>query len=61
MLDPKNIGLGQEQYKKLKAKFGAPFILYDYKHTDGELFSCIKRTLAECRAARDEWIEKKGA
>ncbi len=37
---------------------------YDYRHpTDGELFSCVKPTLDECRAARDKWLtakERKG-
>jgi len=32
---------------------------YDYRHTDGTLFSCVKPTLEECRIARDAWIIKK--
>ena len=33
---------------------------YDYRHhTDGELFSCVKPTLDECRAERDKWLNKK--
>ncbi len=32
---------------------------YDYRHTDGELFSCVKPTLDECRAARDKWLTAK--
>ena len=31
----------------------------DYRHTDGELFSCVKPTLDECRRLRDEWIKAK--
>ena len=27
--------------------------------TDGELFSCVKPTLDECRAARDKWLTAK--
>ena len=30
-----------------------------YRHTDGELFSCVKPTLDECRRLRDEWIKTK--
>jgi len=62
MLDPKNIGPGQEQYEKFNSHIRKnPWrYQYDYRHTDGELFSCIKKTLAECRASRDEWLEKKG-
>ena len=32
---------------------------YDYRHTDGELFSCVAVTLKECRQRRDEWLNKK--
>ena len=32
---------------------------YDYRHTDGELFSCVTDTLKECRQRRDEWLNKK--
>ena len=32
---------------------------YDYRHTDGELFSCVADTLSVCRQRRDEWLNKK--
>lgn len=32
---------------------------YDYRHTDGELFSCVADTLKECRQHRDEWLSKR--
>lgn len=32
---------------------------YDYRHTDGELFSCCAPTLKQCRERRDEWLNKK--
>lgn len=32
---------------------------YDYRHTDGELFSCVAPTLKECKPRRDEWLNKK--
>ncbi|MCS2634004.1 DUF3873 domain-containing protein [Bacteroides uniformis] len=32
---------------------------YDYRHTDEELFSCVKPTLDECRAAQDKWLTAK--
>ena len=34
---------------------------YDYRHTDGELFSCVAPTLTECRRKRDEWLYKKAS
>ncbi|WP_304721991.1 DUF3873 family protein [uncultured Alistipes sp.] len=35
------------------------FCQYDYRHTDGELFSCVAPTLEECRRKRDEWLQRK--
>lgn len=33
---------------------------YDYRNTaSGELFSCVKPTLDECREARDKWLTTK--
>ncbi len=32
---------------------------YDYRHTDGELFSCVADTFSECRHRRDERLNKK--
>ena len=35
------------------------FYQYDYRHTDGELYSTVAPTLEECRSHRDEWLRKK--
>jgi len=32
---------------------------YDYRHTDGELFSTVAPTLGECRSRRDKWLDKR--
>ncbi len=58
MLNPKNLANGQEQYETFTAARN-PYYQYDYRHTDGELFSCIKRTLEACRQAKENWINKK--
>jgi hypothetical protein len=53
---------GQEQYEPFSRKVGGKskkYFSYDYRHTDGELFSCVKPTLDACRAARDAWLEGK--
>jgi len=55
---------GQEQYETFTRKVGCKskkYCQYDYRHVDGELFSCVKPTLADCRIARDAWLERKGA
>lgn len=54
--------LGQEQYEKFSRKIGRytkKYVAYDYRWTDGELFSCVKPTLDECRTERDLWLGNK--
>ena len=57
-------GLGQEQYERFKAgsvrakKF---LVQYDYRHTNGALFSCIAGSLAIARSRRDLWLKEQGA
>ena len=58
MLDPKNLNNGKEQYEQFKRR-RKTYVQYDYRDTDGELFSTVKPTLADCRAARDEWLKSK--
>ncbi len=51
--------LGQEQYKKFSVFLGRvrrTNYQYDYRHTNGKLFSCVKPTLKACRAERDKWL-----
>ena len=52
---------GEEKFVKYRPVTfkGRIFYQYDYRHTDGELFSTVAKTLAECRHRRDKWIEKK--
>jgi len=53
---------GMEQYETFTRKVGGKtkeYCQYDFRNYDGELFSCVKPTLAQCRAARDEWIDKR--
>lgn len=35
------------------------FYQYDYRHTDGELFSTVAQTLEECRIRKNEWLSRK--
>jgi hypothetical protein len=53
---------GQEQYEWFSRKVGGKskkYCSYDYRHIDGELFSCVKPALEECRVLRDEWLQKR--
>lgn len=34
-------------------------VMYDYRHTDGKLYSCVAPSLKECRQRRGEWLNKK--
>lgn len=53
---------GQEQYERFSRRIGRKrktYVGYDYRHTDGELFSCVAPTLAKCRKKRDTWLDIK--
>ncbi len=52
---------GQEKYVKcvLGAFRGRTYYQYDYRHTDGELFSTLKPTLEQCRELKDKWLQVK--
>ena len=53
---------GTENYENFQTGIGRrkrTLVQYDYRHTDGELFSCVKPTLDECRAARYKWLTAK--
>lgn len=38
---------------------GTEYYQYDYRDTEGELFSTVAKSLEECRKKRDEWLSKK--
>ena len=52
---------GQEKYVTFIAGAfrGTEYFQYDYRHTDGELFSTVAKTLEECRKRRDKWLNEK--
>lgn len=53
---------GTEKYESFQMSIGRKrrtFVQYDYRHTDGELFTCVKPTLDECRTARNKWLNAK--
>lgn len=47
---------GSEQYESFTMG-RKQYVQYDYRTPDGELFSCVRHTLTQCRAARDKWQE----
>lgn len=54
---------GEEKYEFFKTHGFRPKTLcqYDYRDTDGVLFSCCMSSLEECRKAKDEWLNSKQA
>lgn len=49
---------GQENYQRYKACNKKYYYQYDYRTEDGQLFSCVAKTLEECREKRDKWLNK---
>ena len=63
-LNPQAIATGQEQYEFFNVRHlrkNATRVQYDYRHTDGKLFSCVAKTLEDARAKRDPWLAKNAA
>jgi hypothetical protein len=52
---------GKENYTTFRPAYRPKqtFFQYDYRHTDGELYSTVAPTLEECRKRRDEWLNRK--
>ena len=60
MLDPKNLSPGQEQFEKYQSRVtNRQMVQYDYRHKDGQLFSCVAHTILQARRKRDCWLEAK--
>jgi hypothetical protein len=53
--------IGQEQYEKIKLPSNKRIngVQYDYRHTDGELFSTIAINLFVARQKKDNWLRSK--
>jgi len=51
---------GQENYTTYSPSHrpNQLFYQYDYRHTDGCLFSCVSTTLEKCREKRDNWLSQ---
>ncbi len=51
---------GQENYTSFIAGAfrGTRYYQYDYRHTDGALFSTVAPTLEACRTRKDKWLKR---
>jgi hypothetical protein len=51
--------VGQEQWEEFNPSWrDGTAIQYDYRHTNGRLFSTVAPTLEVARARRDEWFKQ---
>lgn len=53
--------LGKENYLVFRPvhRPNQTFYQYDYRHTDGELFSTVAPTLEECQSRRNKWLAQR--
>lgn len=57
MLNPKDLRPGEEDWEVYHSTvLGKELTQYDYRHTDGKLFSCVREDLEQCHIARDRWL-----
>lgn len=48
---------GTERYERYHSSALRKWLYqYDYRHTNGKLFSCVAPSLSDCRARRDKWL-----
>lgn len=53
---------GSEKYENFySSTLKKNLIQYDYRSDDGELFSCCKHTIEECRTEKDAWLKLKNS
>ena len=51
--------IGSEQWEEYYSSiYLQTMIQYDYRHTDGELFSCTAKSLDKARAKRNLWFKR---
>lgn len=52
-----DLARGCEQYEVAPSQIlKRDLVRYHYRSDDNDIFVCVRPTLAECRAARDEWL-----
>lgn len=51
--------IGTEKYETYKSFNGKKLVQYEYRHTDGELFSCVSKKLETCRYNKKIWLQQK--
>ena len=50
--------IGAEQWEEFEWSWrqGEKRVQYDYRHANGQLFSCVAPTLENARSRRDRWL-----
>ncbi len=51
--------IGGEQYEDYINFSGRPMVQYDYRDTDGKLFSTVASSLESARSKRDLWLKRR--
>ena len=58
-LNPAGLCNGCEQSEMFGMFNGRQLCQYDYRHTNGELFTTVAIDLKDARVKRDRWLDKK--
>lgn len=56
-LDPKNLKPGEDQYEYFERN-KKEYVQYDYRHYNGDLFSCVASGLDQAYRERDKWVSE---
>lgn len=56
MLNPQDCKNGCEQWEVIHAPSGTSYLHYNFRASDGQLFSCVSLGLCQAQARRDIWL-----
>ena len=60
MLDPRDLKPRSEQYEEYGDFRGRTLVQYDYRASDGKLFTCVRKSYDECVEAKNKWLSDIG-
>ena len=58
VLNANDLAPGNEQYCYYNDADNRELCQYDYRHTNGDFFSCIKPNYKLCVKERNQWLKK---
>ncbi len=59
MVKMQNCKPNEEKFNEFNSRGKGKVIMYHYRTSQGELFSCIGKNIDVCRKKKDEWLSRR--